>query len=238
MEDPDEFAKPGETDEEEPETPEEGPKEAATGTVNISVDGKDMPLTIPENFAMDETEGDLIKRLQSYKRPAVAIPYLQRALNAAQKAASSMGSGKIYMYLCSDGAYHTYGSKVKLGDTIPVEKRNGNVIDTKITQFVATIDCSGAPAPKTSKGGDSGAVETSRGYGSMELSKDEIERYVHSKLWKERTAAQKLKDEYFPWSDEAKEYMDDDEIEAAKADLKNAAPVDPESEWAKSFVNR
>lgn len=244
-EDEREFAKPGETD---PDEDEEGAEissgEAATGTVNIPVDGKDMSLTIPENFAMDETEASLVKRLQGYKRPAVAIPYLQRALNAAQKAASSVGSGKIYMYLCSDGAYHTYGSKVKLGDTIPVEKRNGNVIDTKITQFVAAIDCSGAPATVSRRQAadaaktDAQAGTATSGYGSMELSDNEIQSYVNSKAWNAKSIEQKLRDEYFPWSKEASEYMDDDEIASAKAELKNETPVDPESEWAKAFVGR
>lgn len=244
VEDEREFVKPGETDPDDEEGAEAGSKEAATGTVNIPVDGKDMSLTIPENFAMDETEAGLVKRLQGYKRPAVAIPYLQRALNAAQKAASNVGSGKIYMYLCSDGAYHTYGSKVKLGDTIPVEKRNGNVIDTKITQFVATIDCSGAPATSGRRQAadaaktDAQVGTATSGYGSMELSDDEIQKYVTSKAWNAKSIEQKLRDEYFPWSEEASEYMDNDEIASAKAELKNETPVDPESEWAKSFVGR
>ena len=243
-EDEREFVKPGETDPDDEEGAEISSGEAATGTVNIPVDGKDMTLTIPENFAMDETEAGLIKRLQGYKRPAVAIPYLQRALNAAQKAASSVGSGKIYMYLCSDGAYHTYGSKVKLGDTIPVEKRSGNVIDTKITQFVATIDCSGAPATVSRRQAadtaktDAQVGTATSGYGSMELSDNEIQSYVNSKAWNAKSIEQKLRDEYFPWSKEASEYMDDDEIVSAKAELKNETPVDPESEWAKSFVGR
>ena len=244
VEDEREFARPGETDPDDEEGAEIGSGEAATGTINIPVDGKDMSLTIPENFAMDETEAGLVKRLQGYKRPAVAIPYLQRALNAAQKAASSVGSGKIYMYLCSDGAYHTYGSKVKLGDTIPVEKRNGNVIDTKITQFVATIDCSGAPATVGRRQAadaaktDAQVGTATSGYGSMELSDSEIQSYVNSKAWNAKSIEQKLRDEYFPWSKEASEYMDDDEIASAKAELKNETPVDPESEWAKAFVDR
>lgn len=248
-EDPDEFAKPGETDDDDEEAASKEEPIAAGASGDIEIERKDgngtVTLHVPDNFSMEESEEEIVTRLKGYpKGPEVTVPYLQRAINKAQKEAAAKGNGTAYLWLCTDGAYHAFPQKGRAGDVVQVTKSNGNVIDTKLRTCIASIDCSGAPVTMTrrqaadaAKTGAQVATATS-GYGSMELSDDEIQSYVQSKAWNAKSIEQKLRDEYFPWSEEAKEYMDDEEIADAKAELKNETPVDPESDWAKAFASR
>lgn len=248
-EDPDEFAKPGETDDDDEETASKEEPTAAGVSGDIDIERKDgngtVTLHVPGNFSMEESEEEIVTRLKGYpKGPEVTVPYLQRAINKAQKEAAAKGNGTAYLWLCTDGAYHAFPQKGRAGDIVQVTKSNGNVIDTKLRTCIASIDCSGAPVTMTRRQAadaaktDAQVATATSGYGSMELSDDEIQNYVQSKAWNAKSIEQKLRDEYFPWSEEAKEYMDDDEIADAKAELKNETPVDPESDWAKEFASR
>lgn len=247
-EDSDEFAKPGETDDDEEDVAMANGGEGAKGTLTYHYKDKkgeegDLTFVVPENITMYETEPELIKRLQSYPLPQNANPFLRRALGTLNKDAAVKGSGKMYLYLTAKGFYATSPVNLRVGDPIQLVQ-GGKPIDTKVSLVVAEMDCSNAQAKVTrrqaadaAKTGAQTGTATS-GYGSMELSNDEIESYVHSKAWNAKSIEQKLRDEYFPWSDEASEYMEDDEIADAKADIKNETPVDPESDWAKMFAAR
>lgn len=247
-EDSDEFARPGETDDDEEDVAMANGGEGAKGTLTYHYKDKkgeegDLTFVVPENITMYETEPELIKRLQSYPLPQNANPFLRRALGTLNKDAAVKGSGKMYLYLTAKGFYATSPVNLRVGDPIQLVQ-GGKPIDTKVSLVVAEMDCSNAQAKVTrrqaadaAKTGAQTGTATS-GYGSMELSNDEIESYVHSKAWNAKSIEQKLRDEYFPWSDEASEYMEDDEIADAKADIKNETPVDPESDWAKMFAAR
>ena len=245
-EDADEFAKPGETDDEDDTVANGG--EGAKGTINYHYTDKkgdegDLTFTVPENVTMYETEPELVKRLQSYPMPQNANPFLRRALGTLNKDAAAKGTGTMYLYLTAKGYYATSPVKLRVNDPIQLVQ-GGKPIDTKVSIVVAEMNCADAEAKKT-RGQAADAAKTdaqvgtaTSGYGSMELSDEEVRNYVQSKAWNAKSIEQKLKDEYFPWSEEAKEYMDDDEIVDAKAELKNEAPVDPESDWAKAFASR
>lgn len=247
-EDSDEFVKPGETDDEEEDIATANGGEGAKGTFTYHYTDKkgeegDLSFTVPENITMYETEPELIKRLQSYPLPQNANPFLRRALGTLNKDAAAKGSGNMYLYLTAKGYYATSPVRLRVNDPIQLVQ-GGKPIDTRVSIVVAEMNCSDAQAKKTRGQAaddtktDAQVATATSGYGSMELSDDEIQKYVTSKAWNSKTIEQKLRDEYFPWSEEASEYMDDDEIEDAKADLKNESPVDPESEWAKAFLNR
>lgn len=247
-EDSDEFVTPGETDDEEEDVTTANGGEGAKGTLTYHYKDKkggegDLTFVVPENVTMYETEPELIKRLQSYPLPQNANPFLRRALGTLNKDAAAKGTGKMYLYLTSLGFYATSPTNLRVGDPIQLNQ-GGKSKDAKVSMVVAEMDCSNAQA-KVSRRQAADAAKTdaqtgtaTSGYGSMELSNDEIESYVHSKAWNAKSIEQKLRDEYFPWSDEASEYMEDDEIADAKADIKNESPVDPESDWAKMFAAR
>lgn len=176
---------------------------------------------IASNIELEMSENELQKYLNGFKRPEAATTFLQRALNVAQKEASRKGSGNLYMYLCSDGYYHTLNSQHSIGDEITFKRKTAEYkANTK--KFMATIDCSGAPSlSKVERPGVNGTEpEDSL---DTEMTPSELYKIAHSPRWDKMTMKQKLQDPAWPYSDEAKEMADDDE------------PVD--SEFANNFTN-